>query len=396
MQMEAVVDVTPLQGQGQEQGQEQAHEQVHEQGQGQVQGQVQVQGQGQGHEQERALLQGAGGRPLPERILQATQMHGRNGELVVLPDVRPQLLAKVEAFGFNPEDVGSLLDAGAVCAGSFLVHHCMDRAQWDPGDLDLFGPASALELAKRRLGKPDDDDDEKRRLDARYLHSTTVRGEQVIEEVATWTSAKGTKLQFICVSCAPEEAVRQFDLPLVQAWSDGKFIFVPAATHRAMLDRASPLLVPTSVDGEGIECTDNTVIARRLARACKYAARGFAIQLPSTIVAASVPQWDLLLHTCDPALRTVLDTTYALPHGARAAWRKYSDALKVHMSDLKRAWAQDPELRTSFPNLHALAAARPLARPTCTVVRRPDREWLTRDDVIATNTRTARAAGATC
>ena len=67
------------------------------------------------------------------------------------------------------------------------------------------------------------------------------------------------------------------------------------------------------------------------------------------------------------------------PDTARAAWREYAVALTAHAYNMKQTWRGDASCRS----LREFAAAHPFedVRPSCAVVRRADREWLTRADV---------------
>ena len=283
--------------------------------------------------------------PLPACVRKATDLLGRDGELVVFPHTRRALMQQVAAFGFQPAVLERILDQNAVVTGSFLLRFFMQGAQWKPGDIEIFGDAHALEVAEFWLWKPDN------KIEANY--SGVFAKESAVQEVVTWTSDAQTKLQFICVRGDPELAIREFDLPLLQLWFDGQFAYVPARTHEAMQERACALHIPfalTPFCAHEVALPD--VLLKRFGRALKYAARGFGIRLPRCIPMTSLYDWNYTVNTASGEVAALLRWAYFVPKHVRAAYAKAA----------AKGW---------------------LCHLPCTIFRRKGRVWLTRDDVHA-------------
>jgi hypothetical protein len=299
--------------------------------------------------------------PLPSCARKATELLGQGGELVVLPKTHRGVMEKVARFGFRPDVVASILATGqAVITGSFLLHHLMIGAKWTPGDLDIFGSQAALDVAKFWMWKPDKTSNQS----TGYTHMGTKLNNH-ITQIVEWTSDTGKKLQFVCVKGDVEDAIRGFDLPIVQSWFDGLFVFVPRATHEALQSRACALRIDADMDLNGRAYTDSSTVLKRLGRALKYAARGFAIQLPKYITVHSLCIWDDLIagtRTNDDdgrKMRALIQWAYVVPKAAR------------------RAAAQRRTLAATRRRTEPL----PLTEPRCTAVRRKGKNWLTRADV---------------
>lgn len=297
--------------------------------------------------------------PLPACARKATELLGRDGELVVLPKTGRGIMAKVARFGFRPPVVANILATGqAVITGSFLLHHLMVGAKWVCGDLDIFGTQHALDVAKFWLWKPHkeviaSDYD----VDPNIDDICTWTSDAQISRIVEWTSDVGTKLKFVCVDGDLAETIRGFDLAFTRLWFDGVFTYVPRATHEALQRRACALDMTPSVYREHV-----IFVCKFFERALKYAERGFAIRLPRHITVESLYEWDRLvaqthLFSDQPAVRTLLQWAYLMPKAQRRA------ALQARITR-----------RYAAPSATA---------PTCTAVRRKGRTWLTRARVLA-------------
>ena len=226
--------------------------------------------------------------PLPPCVQTATKLLG-NGEYIVFPRTRKNLMRKIDDFGFNKYRIGLILEAGAVIGGSFILRHLMQGAKWKPNNIDIIGTRNALNTAKRLLWKPDISNIAyKCRIVAPWIsrkYNTKDAKDAKVIEYACWTNESGAILSFYCIKGNfvddIHDCILQFDLPICRSFFDGRFIFVPNDTHEMLQKRRSPLT--TKPVDDKILTIHIDYLPYMLEQADKYRSRGFEINLPNTI-----------------------------------------------------------------------------------------------------------------